>query len=498
MDVKLIGMVDRRLKRFLKLFEDCFNRSEPRSHLETYVNGQVSTLKRKSVEPMALKSGTPPRTLQRFLESVRWNEQRLRDRIQWIVAREHADPNAIGLIDESGYPKDGRHTACADHQWCGNTGKLDNCVVVVHTGYVADDFHCILDSELFMPKSWAEDLPRRRAAYIPDDVKFRKKTEIALGQVARALDNGLRVAAWTFDEFYGRDSKFLDALQSMGQNYIGEVPCDFSGWLEEPRVLLRPTPQEMRKPGPRRKFPRIARKALPVSEVRNLVKYSPVLRNQPWHQYRIKDGEKGPVVWEVKHAEFYRKKHDGQPSQAHHLIVARNVQDPKEIKYFMSNMVPSTPGITLNWLLWVGFSRHPIEQCFREGKDELGMDHFEVRGWRSIHRHLHISQLSHLFCARVRQELQTKKNDRKRIPHGRDGTGGRVGGGGGARIAAVSPTDNLQTNGGEDRLLPQAQPTNPQVSYKDGSAAPQRHGDRRRPIALLRPARLIVRSQSDD
>ena len=213
MDVKLIALVGRRLKRFLNLFEDCFNRSEPRAHLETYVNGQVSTLKRKSVEPMALKSGTPPRTLQSFLESVKWDEQRLRDRIQWIVARDHADPNAIGLIDESGYPKDGRHTACTHRQWCGNTGKVDNCVVAVHTGYVAGDFHSILDSDLFMPKLWAEDLPRRRAAHIPDDVEFRKKTEIALGQVARALKNGIRVAAWTFDAFYGRDSKFLDALK---------------------------------------------------------------------------------------------------------------------------------------------------------------------------------------------------------------------------------------------------------------------------------------------
>lgn len=125
------------------MFHDCFKRSEPRAHLQTYVNGQVSALKRKSVEPIALKAGTPPRTLQRFLESVRWDEQRLRDRIQQVVARDHADPRAIGLIDESAYPKDGKHTACVERQWCDHSGKVDNCVVAMHTGFVVNDFHCI-------------------------------------------------------------------------------------------------------------------------------------------------------------------------------------------------------------------------------------------------------------------------------------------------------------------------------------------------------------------
>ncbi|HCH09445.1 MAG TPA: hypothetical protein DEW32_09655, partial [Dehalococcoidia bacterium] len=93
----------------------------------------------------------------------------------------------------------------------------------------------------------------------------------------------------------------------------------------------------------------------------------------------------------------------------------------------MSNMLPSTPGVSIEWLLWIGFSRHPIEDCFKQAKDELGMDHFEVRGWRSIHRHFYISQLSYLFCSRVRQELQIKKNDGQRVPDRRDGPRGGIG-----------------------------------------------------------------------
>ncbi len=266
MDVNFVARMGVHLKGFLGRFSECFKRSEPREHLETYVRGQLSSLQRKSVEPMALEAGTPPRTLKRFLELVAWDESRLRNQMQQLVAEEHAHPKAIGVIDESGNPKNGKHTACVARQWCGNTGKVDNCVVAVHTSYVVADFHCLLDSDLYMPESWANDLPRRQAAYIPDDVEFRKKTDIALEQVKRELGNGIRVAAWTYDEFYGRDSEFLDGLEGLGQNYVGEVPSTFTGWLNEPHVLHRPTPQEMRKRGRKRQFPRLAKKSASLAE----------------------------------------------------------------------------------------------------------------------------------------------------------------------------------------------------------------------------------------
>jgi len=409
MEVNQIARLEDRLSTFLEEFEDCFVRSEPREHLATYVAGQVSRLDRKSVEPMALNAGTPPRTLQRFLESMRWDHMRLRDRLQWIVVRDHLDGGGVGIVDESAYPKCGKHTACVERQWCGHRGKVDNCVVAVHLSIAVKDFHCLLDSDLYMPKLWANDPVRREAAHIPEDVVFRTKPQIALDQIQCSLNNGVRVVAWTFDEFYGRGSEFLDGVQAMGQNFVGEVPVDFVGWLHEPQILLRPTPQEARKPGRRRRFPRLARKTLPASEVRNLATYSPVIRGQPWEQFHIKDGEKGPIVWEIKHAVFYRKLHSGLPSQPHYLIVARNVTNRDEMKYFVSNMIPGIGGVTLELILRVAFSRFPIEECFRQAKNELGMDHFEVRGWDAIHRHLYVSQASHLFCARVQQDLRKKK-----------------------------------------------------------------------------------------
>lgn len=236
---------------------------------------------------------------------------------------------------------------------------------------------------------------------------FRTKPQIALAQIDRALANGIRVVAWTFDELYGRDGKFLDGLQSRRQGFVGEIPSNFHGWLQKP-VVRRKGAKTARKPGRPQKYPRVARRR-PSSEVRNLLRYSPVFREQSWQRYRIKDTDKGPEVWEVKWAVFWRKDEAGLPTRRHTLIVARHVFTG-EIKYFLSNLVPgaSNPAtgswVTLRGLLRVAFGRCSIESCFREGKEELGLDHYEVRGWRCVHRHFYVTQLSHLFCARVRQQ----------------------------------------------------------------------------------------------
>jgi len=410
MELERIAGLGRKLSGFLRRFDDCCGRPEPRLLLKSYVRGQLSDLQRKSVEPMALETGVEPRTLQGFLEFVKWDEEKLRDRCQEIVAREHAHPRAIGLIDESGVPKSGNNTVGVARQWCGRTGKIDNCVVAVHCGYAAENFQCLLDSDVYLPEDWAHDPVRRRQVHVPEEVEFRTKPQIAQAQIKRALDHGIRVAAWTFDELYGRDSKFLDFVErDQKQAFVAEVPANFYGWLRTPEVLRQPPSNAKKGRGGKKKYPRLARRG-PACEVQNLVKYSPVFQKQKWQPYRIKDGEKGPVVWEAKAARFYRKQSDGLPSRACTLIVARNVLKPDEIKYFVANRVvdedlgPEDEPVTLRWLLWVAFRRWPIEQLFRQGKNELGMDHYEVRGWRCVYRHFYVTGLSQLFCARVRQE----------------------------------------------------------------------------------------------
>jgi len=138
--------------------------------------------------------------------------------------------------------------------------------------------------------------------------------------------------------------------------------------------------------------------------VQNLLRYSPVFRQQRWQRYRIKDTTRGPEVWEVKWAVFWRKDNDGLPGRRHGLIVARNVVT-NEVKYFVSNRVPGEQGMTLRRLLRIAFGRWSVESCFRQAKEELGLDHYEARGWRCVHRHFYLTQLSHLFCARIRQKF---------------------------------------------------------------------------------------------
>ena len=207
--------------------------------------------------------------------------------------------------------------------------------------------------------------------------------------------------AWTFDEAYGRDHKFLDDLEELEQSFVGEIPKDFHGWVIKPtvRVIPRKTKETRgRKRKPRVVYPKRS------SEVCNLATYSPTLRDKSWQPYRVKDTNKGPQIWEVKWCPFWRKGDDQLPTKKHCLVVARNVETG-EVKYFISNLVPGQNGATLRDILCIAFSRWSVEACFRTAKEELGMDHFEVRGWRCVHRHWYVTHLSQLFCARIRQEM---------------------------------------------------------------------------------------------
>ena len=396
MDADTIMRIRPALTTYLHEFDGCMGRITNRAHLDTYVSGQLGDLDRKSVEPIADAAGVPPRTLQEFLSMLKWDDQAARDRLQRHVAHRHAHPHSIGVIDESSFHKQGEKTACVQRQYCGSRGKLDNCVVSVHLGYVAGDFHTLIDGEPFLPeKTWNQDRARCRAAGIPDDVVYRPKWEIALGQIQRALSNGVRFSWLTFDEWYGGKPPFLRVLDGLGQNYVAELPTNFVGWTRPPEVLYREHAREKRR-GPRRKLPRLKVRNTPPAEVREILRHSPILRQVSWERFHVKDGTKGPMVWEAKQIPFWIKDENGLPSRAHHLMVARNVLKPDEVKFFLSNAPTSTP---VEVLLLVAFSRWRIERLFEDSKTELGMDHFEVRKYPSIARHLILTCISHLFLA---------------------------------------------------------------------------------------------------
>jgi SRSO17 transposase len=410
MDAQQIGRLEPELAAYLREFDDCFGRVEPTRHLQTYVRGQLSDLHRKSIEPIADAAGVKPRDLQHFLSLHQWDEDRMRDTVAHIVARDHQHDCSIGVLDETGHPKKGDKTPGVQRQWCGNTGKQDNCVVTVHLGYAAGDFHCLLDGELFLPQSWAQDRDRCRRARIPDDMTHRPKWKIGLELYDRAVANGVRFEWMTFDEAYGQGPEFLFELDRRGQRYVAEVPRCFTGWLRKPELLYKN--HHRPKTGRARKVPRLKAKSPAASSVEDLFRHSPILRATPWESFHVKDTDKGPMVWEAKAAPFYLKR-DGLPTRPHWLIVARNRLNPDEVKFFVSNAPQSTP---LEVLLHVAFSRWHVERCFQDEKDKLGLSDFEVRNYVSLRRHWILTAVSHLFLAKVHQRWRGEKSRVDRLP----------------------------------------------------------------------------------
>src|SRR3954462_2144910 len=264
MNIPQIRKLKPALKKFLKRFDHCFPRKDTRAHQPVYVSGQLSNIPEKSVEPIALNAGAPGRTLQEFLSQHRWDHDQARDTLQLIVRDEHAGPNSVGIFDETSDVKKGDKTPGVQRQWCGSAGKKENCIVTVHLAYARDGFHCLLDGELYLPRSWSDDRDRCREAGIPDTMVYRPKWRIALELYDRAVANGLHFDWLTFDEGYGGKPGLLRALSGPNQRFVGEVPRNFIGWIKPPRVITRPFRKKVRRA---RKSPRLASGSPPARRV---------------------------------------------------------------------------------------------------------------------------------------------------------------------------------------------------------------------------------------
>jgi SRSO17 transposase len=242
----------------------------------------------------------------------------------------------------------------------------------------------------FLPEKGSDDPARRKAAEIPNDLTYRPKWQIALELLDRALGNNVTFGWLTFDEWYSICGEFLAGLEARHQRYVAEVRKNFHGWLYDPREH------------PRARF----------STVEDLCSFSIPMMRQPWRRVYVKETDKGPMVWEIKHAPIWLSR-DGHIIGPYWLIYARNVLDPGEVKYFLSNSSPGTP---LESIVHVAFARWPVERTLEDQKDELGLSHFEVRKYHSIMRHLSVTQVSHLFLARQTQRLRGEKRGDHVVP----------------------------------------------------------------------------------
>jgi len=215
------------------------------------------------------------------------------------------------------------------------------------SGGATENFHCLLDSELFLPEDWSNDRERCREAGIPDDMFYRPKWQIALELFDRSAAEGLVFPWITADEGYGSKPGFLEGLEQRGQKFVLEVPRSFSVWEKTPEITARSYRKGGRGRG--RKTPRVKSGESSPRSVEQVFWFSDTMKSQSWQKYRIKDGEKGPIIWEAKRCRVTLKGSDDLPGMQLWLVVARNVLDG-ELKYFVSNADEDT---TIELLLMV-------------------------------------------------------------------------------------------------------------------------------------------------
>ena len=398
MDAQAIRDLEPSLNSYLSEFTHCFPGSETQDLSLSYLRGLLSDTERKNVEKIALNGNVAPRTLQEFLASYTWDELGMRTQLQKIVARDHPSVNGVGIIDETSHVKKGTKTPGVQRQYCGAVGKQENCIITVDLSFEAQGFRCLLDSELFLPESWSEDRDRCRAAGIPDSMVYRPKSEIALELFARAQANGIHFEWLTFDEWYGAKPQFLSALVRSKQKYVGEIHQNHRMWAKKPVVATRPYRKNGRKS---KKTPRLASGTSRATTVKDLVDTSPDFQKKRWTRWHVKDTEKGPKVVECKSIVVYPQNEQGLPSEAHLLLVVKDVLSG-EIKYFLCFAPLNTQ---INLLIKVAFSRWSVERCFEDSKKYIGLDHYEGRCYTGLMRHLLLCAVSLLFLSKTRLQL---------------------------------------------------------------------------------------------
>lgn len=361
----------------------------------------------KNAEVIALKAhgGDPSqvRMTQFFISQSPWDDDPLHAELVDWVNEEWGSEDGVVIIDESGFPKCGRKSVGVARQYCGATGKIDNCQTGVFLAYAGPGGHTLLDERLYLPEEWAADRERREAAGVPDEVVFRTKPELAL-ELIEGLGRQVRHGWVTFDEAYGKDPAFLAGLEEAEERYIGEVPKSTRGWRQRPIVEEAGASPKGR---PRHK-PRV-RRDQPAPETVEAI--AAALPSTAWKRLAYREGTKG-----VQHADFARVRffpeRDDLPGPESWLMIERLSGQKPEIKYYLSNAAVTC---LLQEMARAGHTRWPVEDCFLQGKQELGLDAYEVRGWRGWHHHMTLVMLAMWFLKLETQRLGEKSHARNHV-----------------------------------------------------------------------------------
>lgn len=374
------------LQPFVQRYLPCFARKEQRQHAQVVLQGKFTALQRKTTEPIAHQACLKRRPLQLFVGAARWDDGEVLTEQRRHVREELADDEATFVLDGSGFPKKGEASCGVSRQWCGCLGKVDNCQVGVFVAYVAPRGCALVDARLYLPPEWAADRPRRLATYVPEEVAFQEKWRIGLDLLERVRQElpGRWVAG---DDEFGRCTELRAQLRLWKMRYVLDVPCD---------TLVREV-SERRPPSRPHGKPR-----LPLFErVEHWAARQPKGR---WRTVTIRAGEKGPLRVQVLLATVQTKDEGGRVGPLERVAVLRTLEARPQVWYTLSNDREAGRGV----LARVHGDRHRVEELLQQGKQEVGLSHYEVRSWTGWHHHMTLSLLALWFLQLERLRLGKK------------------------------------------------------------------------------------------
>jgi len=366
-----------RLEEFVEPFAACLVRSKQRTLVHQYVAGLVSLVERKNVESIAYLHDQERQALQKFIGQYTWDHRPMIRQLVGQVGAKLAQPNAVLVIDPSGFPKKGTESVGVQRQWCGRLGKIDNCQVGVYLAYVSAEEQALVDTRLYLPKSWARSKARRAKCGVPREIKFRTRHELALEMLD---EHGVALPhAWIAgDDEMGKVPEFRGRLQARGECYLLAVPCN---------TLVRdleaePPPYSGHGPRPKSPWTRVDR-------------WCAALPKTAWTTLEVRDGEKSPLIVEAVKVRVQAKSAPTDvPEEV--LVAIRERQGDGTLKhdYYLSNASHDTP---LEEFARVAKAEHRIEECLQRAKGEAGLAEYEVRTWRGWHHHQTLSLLATWF-----------------------------------------------------------------------------------------------------